>query len=185
VITLSWNAKYHLYYIYFEIPKDLPLYFSWNLRHVDFLKNSRIIYNKLLFRLYASVYCVTSQFVLTPLAPFCAEHSDARAYATSRSSPRHTDRHHTFYKRWGCSWFSYLANTYDGFVSLWMVSVVNVSPLVDSVGPQMNLASLVKHHWPWYSPRVIKFRTRISRNFYVSFFHHMTRAIIGIENSYV
>jgi hypothetical protein len=30
------------------------------------------MYNKLLFRLYASMNCVTSQFVITPFAPFSA-----------------------------------------------------------------------------------------------------------------
>jgi hypothetical protein len=72
VIILSWNAKYHLYYRYFEIPKELPLVFSWNLRRVDFLKNSHTIYNTLLFRLYASMNCIISQFVITPFAPFSA-----------------------------------------------------------------------------------------------------------------
>jgi hypothetical protein len=36
------------------------------LRHADFVKNNRTIYNKLLFRLYASMNCVTSQFTVTP-----------------------------------------------------------------------------------------------------------------------
>jgi hypothetical protein len=140
-------------YIYFESPKDLPLVSSWNLRHVDFLKNSHNIYNKLLFRLYASMNCVTSQFVITPFPPFSA-HTLMRAHILfSKQSTTHRPTSH-FFNRRGCSCFSYLANTYI-FVSLWMVSVANVSPLVDSVGPQINLASLVKRHWPWYSPRVI------------------------------
>jgi hypothetical protein len=70
--------------------------------------------------------------------------------ATSRSSPWHTS-----YTSTVCSWFSYLENTLDNvFVSLLMASVANVSPLVYSNGPQMNLASLKKHRWPWYSTRV-------------------------------
>jgi hypothetical protein len=87
-------------------------------------------------------------------------------YATSQSSRRHTDQHHTFYNRRGCSWFSYLVNTHDIFVSLWIASIENVSPLVDSVGPQMNLTSLEKCHWLWYSPRAfVQSHTRILWNF--------------------
>jgi hypothetical protein len=60
LLYILWNSK------------GLTTRFSRNLRYVDFLKNSRIIYNKLLFRLYASVYCVTLHVVITPLAPFSA-----------------------------------------------------------------------------------------------------------------
>jgi hypothetical protein len=123
---------------YFVMKREISslLYIFWNskgltpsfflkLETVDVLKNSHTIYNKLLFRLYASTICVTSQFVITPFAPFSAP-TLMRAYASSRSSPRHTDQHHTFFNRRGCSWFSYLA-----FVSFWMVSVVNVSTQLD------------------------------------------------------
>jgi hypothetical protein len=37
VIILSWNAKCYIYYIYYNIPKDLPVVLSWNFRHVDFI----------------------------------------------------------------------------------------------------------------------------------------------------
>jgi hypothetical protein len=175
LIILSWNVKYHLYYIYFEIPKDLPLVFSWNLKHVNFLKNSHTLYNKLLFRLYASMNYVTSQFAITPFSAQTLTH----AYATSQSSPRHTDQHHTFYNRRGCSWFSYLRNTYNAFVSLWMVSVEcftssRLSWAPDELG--------LPHETPLTvifasCGCTIKFRTRISWNFYASFFHHMNCAM--------
>jgi hypothetical protein len=157
------NIIFIIYILKFQ--RTYPCFFL-KLETCWFFKNSHTIYNKLLFRLYTSMNRVTSQFVITPFAPFSA-HTLTRAYATSRSSPRHTDQHHTFYNRRGCSWFSYLVNTYDAFVSLWMVSVVNVSPLVDSVGHQMNLASLVK--------RIVWLYNQILRNFlYVIFPLHVS-----------
>jgi hypothetical protein len=101
-------------------------------------------------------------------------------YATSRNSPRHTDQRHTFYTSTVCSWFSYLENTFDNvLVSLSMASVANVSPLVYSDGPQMNLASLEKHRWPWYSSRVpVQWDLALGlRGIFVSFSHHTTCAI--------
>jgi hypothetical protein len=135
--------------------------FSWNLRHNDFVNNNHTILNKLLLRLYASMNCVTSQFTIDPFSA----HTLTRVCHFSKQSTTHRPTSH----------FSYLVNTHDVFASLWMTSVANVSHLVDSVGPQMNLTSLEKCHWPWYSPRcvcTIKPRTRILRNFLCVIFPH-------------
>jgi hypothetical protein len=61
IMYILWNSK------------GLGLsFFSWNLRHISFVKNIHTIYNKLLLRLYASMNCVTSQFMITPFSA----HSD-------------------------------------------------------------------------------------------------------------
>ena len=100
--------------------------FFFNLKSWWYCKYGHTIYNNIFSRLYTSLNCVTSQFTI---------HSDVRG--TSRSSPHHTEQHHPFYNIRACSCFSYLAK-HDVFVSLWLASVMNVSPPVNSVGPPRN-----------------------------------------------
>jgi hypothetical protein len=174
VIILLWTAKYHIYYIRicYGIPKDLPVVFfspfkpetCWFCKKT-FAQTVREYELHLLIVYNNSIQCSHSW----------------RKYAASRSSPRHTDQHYTFYNRRGCSWFSYLASTHIIIsVSLWMASVANVSPLVDWIGLQMNLASLVKCHWSRYSPHAFiqsNLAPGFRGTFYVSFSHQMTFAI--------
>jgi hypothetical protein len=142
VIVLSWNAKYNLYYICNEIPKDLPIIFS-TLRHGDFVN---------IITRYTIIFVQTvREFEQRHFTVYVTSHSGACATPTT-----HTAQHHTFYirKAWSC--FSYLENKHDVFVWPWLASVVNISPPFDSVGPQMNLGSPEKRHWPWYSPHAIE-----------------------------
>jgi hypothetical protein len=69
MIILSWNAKYNLYYICYEIPKDLPVVFSSILRHGDFV-NIITIYSNILFKLRV--------FELSHFTVYNTSRSDAR-----------------------------------------------------------------------------------------------------------
>jgi hypothetical protein len=60
-----------LSYIFWN-SKGLTPSFFLKLETYWFFKNSHTTYSKLLFRLYASMNCITSQFSITPFTPFGA-----------------------------------------------------------------------------------------------------------------
>jgi hypothetical protein len=125
MIILSRNAKYHLNLCILWNSKDLPVVYSWNLSHIGSVKNNHTIYNKPLFRVYASMNCVTSQFMITPFSA----HTLTHICHISKQSTTHRSTSH-IYNRRECSWFSYLANTHENvFVFRRMASVANISPL--------------------------------------------------------
>jgi hypothetical protein len=144
VIILSWIAKYNLYYICYEITKDLPFVFSSTLNHGDIVN---------IITLYTIIFCSDCTRVWT-----ASLHSLRYILmCVALLEAVHLTQSDTFYYRRACSCFSYLAK-HDIFVSLWLASVVNVSPPVNSVGPQITNLVLPpeKRHRPWYSPCAIE-----------------------------
>jgi hypothetical protein len=70
VIVLSWNAKYNLYYICNEIPKDLPVIFCSAFRHGDFVN---------IITLYTIIFVQTvHEFELCHFMVYDTSHSEAR-----------------------------------------------------------------------------------------------------------
>jgi hypothetical protein len=83
IYLLKFQRTYRICFCFFFPPLE-------TLRHVDFVKNNHTIFSELLFRLYASMNCVTSQLTVTPFSA----HTLTRVCHFSKQSMTHRPTSH-------------------------------------------------------------------------------------------
>jgi hypothetical protein len=134
--------------------RGLTRCFFFNLESWWFCKYNYTIYNNILFRLYPSLNCVTSQFTISHIL----KRPHWRVCANSRSSQPFLFREQTQQ----CLCFTLVGQCCECFTS-----------------SQLSWAPNELGLWPWYSPHAIEESNPapIFHGICVSFFHHMTCVI--------